>query len=129
MKMDDGFVATARTAEDVEKVADDQLVKNETEGIVRVQTSASEPELPFSRARTVALVTTVAAAPLLSVSPPLDVWSRHNLLTVAVQTMAVQASVIILPTIGEALDIPTSRQQWIVSAYNLTFGCFLVSAI
>jgi hypothetical protein len=40
--------------------------------------------------------------------------------------MAVQASVIILPTIGEALDIPTSRQQWIVSAYNLTFGCFLV---
>lgn len=40
--------------------------------------------------------------------------------------MAVQASVIILPTIGEALNIPTSRQQWIVSAYNLTFGCFLV---
>lgn len=40
--------------------------------------------------------------------------------------MAVQASVIILPTIGEALDIPPSRQQWIVSAYNLTFGCFLV---
>ena len=69
MKVDDGVVATTRTAEDVEKVADDQLVKNETEEIVRVQTSASESELPFSRARTVALVTTVAAAPFLSVSP------------------------------------------------------------
>lgn len=43
-----------------------------------------------------------------------------------VQTLGVQAAVIILPTIGEALNIPTSRQQWIVSAYNLTFGCFLV---
>ena len=128
MKMDDGVVATARTAEDVEKVAGDQLVKNETEEIVRVQTSVSEPGLPFSRARTVALVTTVAAAPFLSVSPPLDMNSRHNLLTVAEKTMAVQASVIILPTVGEALDIPTSRQQGIVAAYNLTFGCFLVSA-
>lgn len=45
---------------------------------------------------------------------------------ICAKTMAVQASVIILPTIGEALDIPSSRQQWIVSAYNLTFGCFLV---
>lgn len=42
------------------------------------------------------------------------------------QTLGVQSSVIILPTIGRALDIPGSRQQWIVSAYNLTFGCFLV---
>jgi hypothetical protein len=46
-----------------------------------------------------------------------------------IQTMAVQASVIVLPTIGEALDIPPSRQQWIVSAYYLTFGCFLVCRI
>ena len=75
MKMDDRVVATARTAEDVEKVAGDQLVEHETEEIVRVQTSVSEPELPFSRARTVALVTTVAAEPFLSVSPPLDMIS------------------------------------------------------
>lgn len=34
--------------------------------------------------------------------------------------------VIILPTIGRDLDIPDSRQQWIVSAYNLAFGCFLL---
>jgi hypothetical protein len=40
--------------------------------------------------------------------------------------MAVQASVIVLPTIGEELGIPVSRQQWVISAYNLTFGCFLV---
>ncbi|OWY54650.1 drug resistance protein [Alternaria alternata] len=71
-----------------------------------VSTTASE-RLPFSKARCVALVTTIAAAPFLS-------------------TMAVQASVIILPTIGEELDIPVSRQQWIISAYNLTFGCFLL---
>ncbi|KAI4908417.1 hypothetical protein J4E90_009042 [Alternaria incomplexa] len=75
-------------------------------GLVAVDTSASE-RLPFSKARCVALVTTIAAAPFLS-------------------TMAVQASVIILPTIGEELDIPVSRQQWIISAYNLTFGCFLL---
>lgn len=37
-----------------------------------------------------------------------------------------QAAVIILPTIGSALNIPESRQQWVVSAYSLTFGCFLV---
>lgn len=34
--------------------------------------------------------------------------------------------VIILPTIGRDLSIPDSRQQWIVSAYALTFGCFLL---
>ena len=37
-----------------------------------------------------------------------------------------QAAVIILPTIGKELDIPDSRQQWIISSYNLTFGCFLL---
>lgn len=34
--------------------------------------------------------------------------------------------VIILPTIGEAFSVPESRLQWIVSAYSLTFGCFLL---
>lgn len=34
--------------------------------------------------------------------------------------------VIILPTIGKELDIPESRLQWIVSAYSLTFACFLL---
>jgi MFS family permease len=42
------------------------------------------------------------------------------------QTLGVQAAVIILPSIGKALDIPDSRQQWIISAYSLTFGCFLL---
>jgi MFS family permease len=41
-------------------------------------------------------------------------------------TLTVQAVVIVLPTIGKALDIPTARQQWIVSAYSLSFGCFLL---
>ncbi|PSN73451.1 MFS general substrate transporter [Corynespora cassiicola Philippines] len=65
------------------------------------------PGLPFSRARCIALVLTVTGAAFLN-------------------TLGVQAAVIILPTIGRELDIPESRQQWIVSAYNLTFGCFLL---
>ncbi|ORY04147.1 drug resistance protein [Clohesyomyces aquaticus] len=63
--------------------------------------------LPFSKARCIALVLTVTGAAFLN-------------------TLGVQAAVIILPTIGAALDIPDSRQQWIVSAYSLTFGCFLL---
>lgn len=42
------------------------------------------------------------------------------------QTLSLQSVVIILPTIGEALSIPESRLQWIVSAYSLAFGCFLL---
>lgn len=42
------------------------------------------------------------------------------------QTLTVQCVVIILPTIGEDLGIPESRLQWVVSAYSLTFGCFLL---
>ena len=34
--------------------------------------------------------------------------------------------VIVLPTIGEELSIPESRLQWILSAYALTFGCFML---
>jgi hypothetical protein len=68
--MDDGFrrpddvVAKEREAEDVEKATGRQDAKDE---ITRVSTTASEPELPFSKARTIALVATIAAAPFLSV--------------------------------------------------------------
>lgn len=34
--------------------------------------------------------------------------------------------VIILPAIGRDLNIPDTRQQWVVSSYILTFGCFLL---
>lgn len=34
--------------------------------------------------------------------------------------------VVILPTIGKELGIPESRLQWIISAYSLTFACFLL---
>lgn len=43
-----------------------------------------------------------------------------------IQTLSAQSVVIILPAMGKALDIPDSRLQWIVSAYSLTFGCFLL---
>ncbi|GME33076.1 major facilitator superfamily domain-containing protein [Neofusicoccum parvum] len=67
----------------------------------------ASPLLPFSKGRCIALVATLTGASFLN-------------------TFAVQAAVIILPTIAEALDIPASRAQWIVSAYLLTFGCFLL---
>ncbi|KAI0391596.1 major facilitator superfamily transporter [Xylariaceae sp. FL0594] len=64
-------------------------------------------ELPFSKARSIALVATLTGASFLN-------------------TLCNQAVVIILPTIGRDLDIPDSRLQWIVSAYALTFGTFLL---
>ncbi|KKA26124.1 hypothetical protein TD95_004832 [Thielaviopsis punctulata] len=67
----------------------------------------SEPELPFSKGRSIALVATLAGASFMN-------------------TFSAQACVIILPTIGEEIGIPQSRQQWILSAYTLTFGCFLL---
>ncbi|KAI0406805.1 major facilitator superfamily transporter [Xylaria palmicola] len=65
------------------------------------------PALPFSKARCMALVATVTGASFLN-------------------TLCNQAVVIILPTIGRDLGIPDSRLQWIVSAYALTFGTFLL---
>jgi len=44
----------------------------------------------------------------------------------SMQTLSVQAMVIALPSIGEALDMPPSRYQWIITSYALTFGCFLL---
>lgn len=61
----------------------------------------------ISNARAIALVSTLLGAGFLN-------------------TMSIQAAVIVLPTIGEALNIPPARQQWIVSAYSVTFGCFLL---
>ena len=75
------------------------------EPIQRSVTQGSQ--LPMSKARTIALVITLTGAAFLN-------------------TMSVQAAVIILPTIGRDLGIPAARQQWVVSAYSLTFGCFLL---
>ncbi|CAK7274481.1 hypothetical protein SEPCBS119000_006195 [Sporothrix epigloea] len=67
-----------------------------------------EPEkLPYSKWRCIALVATVTGATFIN-------------------TLSVQAVVIILPSIGRDLAIPDARLQWVVSAYSLTFGCFLM---
>ncbi len=42
------------------------------------------------------------------------------------QTLSIQAIVIILPSITDDLHIPQTRQQWVVSAYSLTSGSFLL---
>lgn len=49
---------------------------------------------PLSKWRTIALVATVTGAAFMN-------------------TLSVQAAVIILPTIGRDLNIPTARQQWV----------------
>ncbi|EKD21823.1 major facilitator superfamily transporter [Drepanopeziza brunnea f. sp. 'multigermtubi' MB_m1] len=43
-----------------------------------------------------------------------------------INTLSIQSVVIILPGITDDLDIPETRQQWIVSAYSLTAGSFLL---
>ncbi|KAM7195531.1 Major facilitator superfamily domain containing protein [Rhypophila sp. PSN 637] len=65
------------------------------------------PALPFSKGRCIAIVLTVAGASFIN-------------------TLSGQAVIIVLPTIGRELSIPETRLQWIVSAYNLSFGCFLL---
>ncbi|KAL5116379.1 hypothetical protein ACEQ8H_005727 [Pleosporales sp. CAS-2024a] len=107
LQKSDDILAMQKDGNDIEQAVDaDPEPEEKDNDLVTVATRASE-RLPFSKVRSIALVATVAAAPFLT-------------------TFNTQASVITLPTIGEALDIPTSRQQWIVSAYNLTFGCFLL---
>ncbi|EON67557.1 hypothetical protein W97_06925 [Coniosporium apollinis CBS 100218] len=81
-----------------------EVQRRDEEAVQGLDTSS--PPGP-SRARLIALVLTCTGAAFMN-------------------TLGVQAAVIVLPTIGTALDIPDSRQQWIVSAYSLTFGCFLL---
>ncbi|PKS11799.1 hypothetical protein jhhlp_001092 [Lomentospora prolificans] len=65
------------------------------------------PKIAFSKARCIAIVATTTGASFMN-------------------TFSIQSTVIILPVIGRDLDIPSSRLQWIVSAYALAFGCFLL---
>ncbi|KAK1092920.1 hypothetical protein LTR48_003380 [Friedmanniomyces endolithicus] len=80
--------------------------KNEN-GVAIHPTASHGSQLPMSKARTIAPVITLTGAAFLN-------------------TLSVQAAVIVLPTIGRDLHIPAARQQWIVSAYSLAFGCFLM---
>jgi MFS family permease len=84
---------------------DGDLEKANGTPVERTVTTGSQ--MPISKARAIALVITLTGAAFLN-------------------TLSNQAVVIILPTIGRDLDIPAARQQWIVSAYSLTFGCFLL---
>ncbi|KAJ8128665.1 hypothetical protein O1611_g4966 [Lasiodiplodia mahajangana] len=93
----------------LEETRDEKAVGVSTEPTSDVSESGKddEPPLPFSKARCIALVATVTGASFLN-------------------AISSQAVVIILPTIGRDLNIPESRLQWIISAYALTFGTFLL---
>ncbi|KAK3938802.1 major facilitator superfamily-domain-containing protein [Diplogelasinospora grovesii] len=89
-------------------ISDRDVANGDVDGSGDDQDQDDDPQkLPFSKGRCIALVATVTGASFLN-------------------TMSGQAVVIILPTIGRELGIPESRVQWIVSAYALTFGCFLL---
>ncbi|RFU74117.1 hypothetical protein TARUN_8117 [Trichoderma arundinaceum] len=94
--------STGLAAEDEEDGGD-----GDGSGGSELKEDADEDELLLSRARCIALVATATGAAFLN-------------------TLAIQSVVIILPTIGRELSVPESRQQWIVSSYSLTFGCFLL---
>ncbi|KAK3488038.1 major facilitator superfamily domain-containing protein [Neurospora hispaniola] len=96
-----------REAVPCSKPTSDESITSDDAGTVDEIVQDQPPALPFSKARCIALVATVAGASFLN-------------------TVSGQAVVIVLPTIGRHLDIPDSRLQWVVSAYNLAFGCFLL---
>lgn len=88
-------------------------------------------KLPYSTQQRVALVATVTGACFINVrfsrtEPSCTIYALANACLPFVKTLSVQAVVIILPSIGRDLAVPDTRLQWIVSAYAITFGCFLL---
>lgn len=74
----------------------------------------------------VGLIITLASAGFLNVSTSDDLNITKSLLTIGHQTAIVQSTIITLPPISAALQIPASRQQWVGSAYNVAMGCTLL---
>jgi MFS family permease len=99
--------ATATSPASPLKTGTEQDVEKQEARTEAQRTVTNGSQLPMSKARTIALVITLTGAAFLN-------------------TLSVQAAVIVLPTIGKDLNIPDARQQWIVSAYSLAFGCFLL---
>jgi MFS family permease len=85
---------------------------------------SSQPTL--SKARTIALVVTLTGVSSRQKAITFEIVVVDAEQAAFLNTLTVQAVVIVLPSIGKALDIPVARQQWIVSAYSLSFGCFLL---
>ena len=70
----------------------------------------------------------VSVAPVPSPGVQFHRWRAFSLLTVAYFMTAVDMLIVnvALPTIGSKLHFPESDLQWVVSAYALTFGGFLL---
>jgi EmrB/QacA subfamily drug resistance transporter len=63
-----------------------------------------------------------------SVRPPVRRWRAFSLLVVAYFMTIVDLTIVnvALPTIGKKLHFPEADLQWVVTAYGLTFGGFLL---
>ncbi|POS73853.1 hypothetical protein DHEL01_v207758 [Diaporthe helianthi] len=126
-KIVDGSAKEQPTSDDsatgeVDGSVDEDGHRNEASGQDQMRRTFSQSSRgPISKARAVALVATVTGASFLNASS-----SPLALSQLGSPTLSSQAVVIILPTIGRDIGIPDSRQQWIVSAYALAFGCFLL---
>lgn len=94
-------IPSRRSIVSINRIGDDGDDGDDNESI------SESGKLPYSKWRCIALVATVTGA------------SFSN-------TLANQSVVIILPTIGREIGIPDSRQQWVISAYSLAFGCLLL---
>src|SRR5690348_14725124 len=70
----------------------------------------------------------VSVAPVPSPGVQLHRWRAFSLLAVAYFMTAVDMLIVnvALPTIGTKLHFPESDLQWVVTAYALTFGGFLL---
>ncbi|KAF6830296.1 major facilitator superfamily transporter [Colletotrichum plurivorum] len=134
MFTDDKYLSTSGTASTPDAHSDDDASS----------VSSVPQKLALSKARSIALVITVAGASFMNVSQisiasssevspsttPRDKREAPREIDITnilpSKILSIQAVVIILPTIGRDLGIPESRLQWVISAYSLTFGCFLL---
>ncbi|KAL2060716.1 hypothetical protein VTL71DRAFT_9357 [Oculimacula yallundae] len=110
---------------------------------VMVETLFSEKGEPLKREVNVKSISTpVASSSLSPLTAHVSVAESQKEVTIRqvaplvlilsgaafLNTLSIQSIVILLPSITEDLNIPEARQQWIVSAYSLTSGSFLLLA-
>ena len=69
-----------------------------------------------------------AGGPMTSTSPNINRWRAFSLLAVAFFMTIVDLTIVnvSLPTIGRDLDFSATSLQWVVTAYALTFGGFML---
>src|SRR3954471_17244769 len=73
-------------------------------------------------------MTTLTTLPTLPAAAPVHRWRAFAVLAVAFFMTVVDLTIVnvALPTIGRKLHFSESNLQWVITAYGLTFGGFLL---